>query len=294
MKKAIVGLSGGIDSCWALHKAVNSGFNIIALVTFDNGWDTEIAKENVLRASQYYGLPREIYKVDKKEFRKIQRAFLYASTPDAECPTDLAIKAFLLQAAKRHDAIIITGINTRTEGKMPESWSMIDYRYLKDVCKKFNVKLETFPRFNIRDTLQYKKKCYNILEESDDKYYPEYAKKTLSELYGWQDYGAKHHESIYTRFVRGLRYYKFGIDVRVIEYRAKLINGLIDEPTYYFDMSEVIVPRDRFLVDCMIVEAELDVDMTGVLKMPIRSFKNYKTYRYNPFVRVGRWLLSKM
>ena len=42
----IVGISGGIDSCWAIKKAVDNGLNPLA-VHFDNGWNTNLSQENI-------------------------------------------------------------------------------------------------------------------------------------------------------------------------------------------------------------------------------------------------------
>ena len=42
----ILGLSGGLDSCWALVKAVELGLKPLA-VHMDNGWNTELAQNNI-------------------------------------------------------------------------------------------------------------------------------------------------------------------------------------------------------------------------------------------------------
>jgi len=51
------------------------------------------------------------------------------------------------------------------------------------------------------------------------------AKKLLSEKYGWQDYGEKHEESVFTKWFQNFYLFtKFGIDKRKAHY-ASLINS---------------------------------------------------------------------
>lgn len=286
----ILGLSGGIDSCWALHEAHKMNYNIVA-VTFMNGWDTEIATQNTKAACDYFNVKHEIKRCDQQEFYDIQRAFLYASTPDAEAPTDLAIKKSLLIAMDEFKADkIITGANIQTEGVMPEEWSMIDGLYLKDVCKKHGVKLKSFFNMSLMDIYRYKKHTYNILESRLSKYDPEKSKLLLHDLFGWEDYGAKHCESVYTRFIRGLRYYKFGIDVRVIEFHAKVKAGLMTYKEMVTEMQTPIVSYKQFMADWNAVEHRLDVKRDEIMALPRRSFRNYRTYRYHPLVRLAKKL----
>ena len=286
-KSAIIGISGGIDSSWAVQKAVESGLFDITLFTFENGWETLIAESNIRKLVNYYGFPHITKSVPSETFHNIQAAFLNASTPDAECPSDLAIKAYLLDTAQTFNAdVIITGANAETEGRMPAEWSMIDYRYLKDVCRRFGVNTKGFPRFNILDTLKYKKLCYNILDGTN--YTPDDAKQKLASLYGWEDYGTKHGENVYTRFIKALRFYKFGIDTRVIEFRAKVDAGLMTWDDLINWLSVPACPPEQFILDWFLVEKRLGVRRDEIMALPIKSYRNYKTYRTHPAVRIAK------
>jgi len=292
MKKAIVGISGGVDSSLALHTAVNSvDYEVVAAVTADNGWDTDIAKQNVKALVDKLEVRHEVVKFPWPEFGEIQKAFLYASTPDAECPTDLGIKKVLLDKMKELGAdVIITGANRKTEGRMPEEWSMIDGRYLRDVCRRFGVKIKDYPVLGLWDQFKYKRSCINILDSID--YVPAEAKKFLVKEYGWQDYGGKHEENIYTRFVRGLRYYKFGIDARVVEFYAKLRAHQMTGSEILKEMDKPIIPAKQFIKDCETVERKLVIDMGDILEQPAKTFRDYKTWRYHPAIRAGKKLVG--
>lgn len=287
--KVIVGLSGGVDSCWALKTAIEKNYEVVAAVTFDNHWDTEIATGNRRKVCSHFGVPNKVYTAPKEEFFAIQRAFLYASTMEAEAPSDLGIRKTLIDAMDEFGVErFITGGNKQTEGQMPKEWSMIDGRYLRDVCKKFRTDIVDFKVLSLRDQYRYNKHVLRILETID--YDPEIAKKELKKLCGWQDYGKKHEESVYTRFVRGLRFYKFGIDVRIVEYKAKVNAGLMTVADMIKELSKPIVTPQQFLEDCATVEDALHINMESVLKRDMRTYREFKTYRENPLVRAARWI----
>jgi hypothetical protein len=232
-----------------------------------------------------------VKKTPKEEFFKIQRAFLYASTMDAEAPSDLGIKKTLIDALDEFGAdIIITGGNTRTEGRMPKEWSMIDGRYLRDVCAKYRVDLKEYKVLSLVNQYRYNKKNLEILEY-DKSYNPTLAKQTLNKLCGWQDYGGKHEESVYTRFVRGLRFYKFGIDVRIIEFKAKVNSGLMTVDEMVEELSHPIVTPEQFKRDCALVQLKLRVDIDHILKQGMRTYREFKTYRENPLVKAVKWII---
>ena len=284
--KAIVGLSGGVDSTYALWQAKNMGYDVL-VVTFLNGWETDIATNNIKYACDYLKIKTQFYQCDQDEFHAIQRAFLLASTPDAECPTDIAIKKTLLNAMDEYKAdMIITGSNKQTEGRMPEEWSMIDGLYMKDVCRRFGVVLSTFPNLFLYDAIRYKRHTFNILERGDKTkpYNPTESKHLMASLFGWQDYGGKHQENIYTRFVRGLRFYKFGIDPRIIEFHAKVKAGFMTYDEMMTEMKNPIVSIEQFMEDWELVEQRLNVKRDEIMSLPIKSFRNYRTYRYHPAI----------
>src|SRR5690606_10665364 len=99
--------------------------------------------------------------LDWEEFRNLQLAFLKASTPDSEIPTDHAICATLHQVAARYKVkYIISGANFVTERIMPPAWSQghSDYRYIKHVAKIHGgLKLKKFPHLTAFSRFYYQK-----------------------------------------------------------------------------------------------------------------------------------------
>ena len=83
----IVGLSGGLDSSFLVYKARELGLRMLA-VHVDNGWDTELSRENIEKLCNKLDIDLHVYKVDWQEFRDLQLSFLKASVINAEMPTD--------------------------------------------------------------------------------------------------------------------------------------------------------------------------------------------------------------
>jgi len=119
---SIIGISGGVDSCYTAYYAKINGLNPL-LVHLDNGWNTELAVQNIQILAQKLELDLETVVLDWTEFREIQLAFLKSSIVDIEMPTDLAIPAALHQVAEKYGVkTILSGGNYSSEGILPLQW----------------------------------------------------------------------------------------------------------------------------------------------------------------------------
>ena len=105
----LIGISGGTDSTYTLYLMKKMGLRPLA-VHFDNGWNSEIAVQNIKNATNILGIDLYTLVADWEEFKDLQVAFLKSSTPDAEVPTDYVIISVLLKvAAKEKIKYIIEG-----------------------------------------------------------------------------------------------------------------------------------------------------------------------------------------
>ena len=66
----IVGVSGGIDSSWALVKAVQLGLRPLA-VHMDNGWNSEAAQNNISNLVEKLGVDLFTYVIEWEEYRNL-------------------------------------------------------------------------------------------------------------------------------------------------------------------------------------------------------------------------------
>ena len=152
----ILGVSGGRDSTYTLYNAVKLGLRPLA-VHFDNGWNSEIAVQNIKNATKILGVDLHTHVADWEEFKDLQRSFLFASVPDAEVPTDWVIFSVLFDEADRYNVkYIVHGHSFRTEGTTPITWTYMDGKYIQNVQKRFGkLKLKSFPNMSMSKYIYY-------------------------------------------------------------------------------------------------------------------------------------------
>lgn len=225
----IMGVSGGVDSTYSIYLAKRAGLRPLA-IHLDNGWDSELAVNNIERVLRKLDVDLVTVVLDWEEFRDLQVAFLRASTPDSEIPTDHAIISVLFSHASLYELRhVVTGFNVRTESHVPRAWSSghSDWRYISAVQRRFGArKLKSYPHTAFLRLLWLRRwqEWTHILNYVD--YNKQRAKRLLAAELGWTDYGGKHHESIYTRFYQGyILPRKFGFDKRKAHYSSLICSG---------------------------------------------------------------------
>ncbi len=228
---ALLGISGGVDSCYAAWLLKQHGIRTL-LVHMDNGWNSDDATINIKKIAKTLEFDYESYVLDWEEFKDIQLAFLKASVPEAETPTDVAIQGALHRvAAKNKISFIISGGNLATEGILPKFWhyNARDTKYFNHIVKKFGTrKVKMFPNFGFKTEIYYKfvkgVKIIYLLNFID--YNKEKAMQLLQEELGWKYYGGKHHESRFTKFVQSyLLPNKFDLDYRKATFSSQICAG---------------------------------------------------------------------
>jgi 3'-phosphoadenosine 5'-phosphosulfate sulfotransferase (PAPS reductase)/FAD synthetase len=88
----VIGLSGGVDSSYLAFLIKQWGLRPIA-VHLDNHWNSEIAEQNIRNIIKTTGFDELRVTLNWEEFKDLQLAFLKASTPDSEIPSDNGIFA---------------------------------------------------------------------------------------------------------------------------------------------------------------------------------------------------------
>jgi N-acetyl sugar amidotransferase len=215
----VLGLSGGLDSSYLALLAKDNGLNPL-VVHFDYGWNTDIAIRNIELITKKLGFDLYTYVIDWEMIKDLQRSYYLASVVDLDVPADHTIFGAIFKiAAKKNIKYILSGSNFQTELIMPKSWNYLktDLTNIKNIHKKFGRKeLTNIPTNGIFQQLYYK---LIGIESVPLLYYTDYVKndvmdRLINEI-GYQDYGGKHFENIFTRFYQGyVLPYKFGIDKR--------------------------------------------------------------------------------
>lgn len=282
----IIGLSGGVDSTYVAYYVKKVlGLRPLA-VHLDNGWNSELSVMNIENIVKTLEIDLFTYVIDWEEFKDIQLSFLKSSTPDSEIPTDHAIFTILRKMSKKYKVdYVINGINLRTEGHHPLSWSQghSDFGYIKTVQKIFgSKKIKTFPHGNfftiIEDRLS--SKWINILNYVD--YNKDAAKKLISTELGWRDYGGKHFESIYTRFYQGyILPKKFSIDKRKMHFSSLICAGEMTREQAIKYLQEETYPIELQIEDKEYAIKKFgitDEEFNEIMNRPVKSYFDYDSY----------------
>jgi N-acetyl sugar amidotransferase len=299
----LIGLSGGVDSSYVAY-VIKKKYGLRAFaVHLDNGWNTELAVANVEQIVKRLDIDLDTYVLDWKEFRDIQTSFLKSSISNIEIPTDHAIWALLIKtAAKMKIPYIIAGNNVVTESIMPESWlyGSKDSKLIKSIHRKFGkIKLKTYPSLSTLDYVDYLLvrgiRWVPILNYIP--YNKAEAKQTLIDELGWQDYGGKHYESIFTRFFHAFYLpVKFGYDLRKSYLSALVCSRQISRDEALVEISKPPAPKEMLEQDRDYVIKKLGLseeEFEQIMNAPNKTYADYPNNeslwkRFNSVIRIAR------
>ena len=281
----ITGVSGGVDSTYVCYLAKKLGLNPL-IVHFDNGWNSQTANQNIQNIISKLGFDLYTLVVEWDEFKDLQLSYLKASVVDIEAITDHAIITTMYKLAKKHNIkYILSGNNIVTEATLPKSWiwNKGDHVNILDIHKKYGtLPLKTFPLFNTMLKKYYKAKG---IENITPLNYIDYDKGKVKEIItgelGWQDYGGKHYESIWTRFYQGyILPTKFGIDKRKAHLSDLIFSKQISKETALEELKLPIYDEQQFRQDYDFVLKKLNLseqEFDQIMKLPVRKHQDFKT-----------------
>lgn len=248
----IVGLSGGVDSSWALVKSIELGLRPLA-VHMDSGWNSELAQNNIANLVRTLGVDLYTHVIEWPEIRGLMEAFFASDVIDVEVLYDNAMLAVnYQQAAKYGLKFILAGTNIATEGvDIPKGWNWYksDKRNIVAISRRFGgPRLKTFPSISTLDTARYalvnRIRWISFLDYVD--YRKAEALEVLKREFGYKPYPHKHYESVFTRFYQGyLQPYKFGVDKRKPHLSSLIMNGEITRDEALRRAQGIAYPNEK-------------------------------------------------
>lgn len=293
----LIGLSGGVDSCYLLHSAVKEwGLRPLAF-NLDNGWSSNIAVSNIKTMTDKLNVDLETYVIDYEEVKAVLRAFMKAGLPWVDGATDRAIKSSMYKiAAKEGIKTILVGTDFRSEGKQPEEWTHCDAKLFNHVVKKFEgVRLKTYPNMSLRRQIFYG--AIKKVKKYQPFYYLDYQKKLaksfLIENYDWKDYGGHHHENLFTKFI--ISYWlkrKFNIDKRIITFSAQIVSKEKDKEAAIKELSQPPYDPEQMERDKKTVIKKLDLseeEFEKIWNQENKTFRDYPSH-YDLFMKNKKFI----
>ncbi len=243
----VMGISGGMDSSYLAYLGYKWGLRILA-VHIDDGYDTEISKQNINKLCDKCGIELRTIKPDPIQYNALLLAYMKAGVPNLAIPQDNILVAFLYETVKKEKLkYFFSGGNFALECILQNDhvFNSMDMVNLKDIHKKFGEQPINYLRF----ISSYKKFIYdrmgtvveyrplNYIDYNRDR-----AFKELNEFCGFEYYGQKHLENIFTAFLQTYWFpRKFGVDKRNSHLSSMIVSGqlsredalkLLEEPLY--------------------------------------------------------------
>lgn len=288
----IIGMSGGLDSSYALYVA-KEVLGLRPLVYHvDAGWNTDQAVSNIEKVIEGLGLDLYTDVINWEEVKDLQKSFLKAQIPDQDLVQDYAFFSSLYRFAKKNKIkYILTGSNYSTECcREPEEWggyAGIDKRLVNDIHKKYgSIKLKSFPIIDIFTYKLYYKYIYGMKIIKPLNYVPynkNDAENLLEKKFGWKKFQHKHHESRFTRFYED--YWlpkKFGFDKRKAHFSSLILTGQMTREDalkrlQHAELDEQTL-RNEFEYVSNKLEFEVD-ELNSLFNGENKTFRDYKNNR---------------
>jgi len=288
----IIGMSGGLDSSYALYVA-KEVLGLRPLVYHvDAGWNTDQAVGNIEKIIEGLGLDLYTDVINWEEVKDLQRSFLKAQIPDQDLVQDYAFFSSLYRFAKKNKIkYILTGSNYSTECcREPEEWggyAGIDKSLVNDIHNRFGtIKLKSFPIIDIFTYKLYYKYIYGMKIIKPLNFVP-YNKSEAEDLlykkFGWKKFQHKHHESRFTRFYED--YWlprKFGFDKRKAHFSSLILTGQMTredalERLKHSELDEQTL-KNEFEYVANKLEFEVD-ELKIIFNGENKTFRDYKNNR---------------
>lgn len=274
---AIVGVSGGLDSSYLLHKGSEFGLRLLA-VHMDNCWNAATATHNLSKLVDKLEVDLHSIVVDWEIQRQLQLAFLNANVVDVDLLYDNALHAVCFDAAKKFNVkTILGGANLASEGvEVARNWAWypFDGTNIRGIASKSGASTNNYPIFTfgryLKSTFFEGVRWLSPLSR-DLTYKREFALDILSKKYDFQDYGNKHYENVFTRVYQGIILVeKFGIDKRKAHLSSLIMSGQMSRGQALRELQEQPYPDPRL--------RELDINFfCERLRISRDQFESYLT-----------------
>lgn len=227
----IMGVSGGLDSSYLFYLGYKWGLRILA-IHVDDGFDTEISKQNLEKLSRQTGIEILNIKPDLNQLYELTKAYMRAGVPNLAVMQDnMTLRVLFDYAKKTRIRTFLSGGNFALESILQQgnSYTTNDVVNIKAIHKKFGIgKINNLKFISSFQRLWYQKvhKIEYLRPLNYIDYNKEKAMKELHDFCGFSYYGSKHHENLFTKFLQIYWFVnKFKVDKRTSHLSSLIISG---------------------------------------------------------------------
>lgn len=228
----LMGISGGLDSSYLAYLGAAKWGLRIAAVHVDDGYDTEISKENIRKLCEAAKIELITITPDAEQYNALIKAYMKAGVPNLAAPQDNVLFAYLYKFARKNNIrYFLSGANYALECILQQgnTWSAYDLTNLKDIHKRFGEK--PIDKLEFTSSLQklvmqrligqVTLSPLNYIDYRWDRAFQE-----LKEFCGFEYYGRKHLENYLTAFIQ-LYWFpqKFNVDKRTSHLSSMIVSG---------------------------------------------------------------------
>jgi len=285
----VIGLSGGVDSSYLAYIVKKAGLRPLA-IHLDNGWNSELAVQNIENIVKKLGIDLFTYVIDWEEFRDLQLAYLKASVIDIEVLSDNAIVVSIYRLMKEHGIkYFLIGSNFAAESIMPLTWLYVpkyDSLNIRSIYKRFGSGrvLKTYPLLSFKEYIHYR--YFNDENNIPLLNYVPYVKADalgiLKNEFGWRDYGGKHYESKITQFYQAyILPAKFNVDKRRAHLSSLICSGQVTREEALKELEKPLYDPIKLKEDKEYFIKKLEIDEKGfeeIMALPIKAHSDYPSY----------------
>lgn len=300
----LMGLSGGLDSSYMLHKMVKE-YGLRPLVFHvDGGWNSEVAVHNINVLVDKLGLDLYTEVINWQEMRDFQLAMFKSGVPHLDIPQDHAFISVLYKFAQKHKIkYILNGGNIASES-VPAPLEIFywgtDLAQIRDILSKYgSVEMKSYPFSSIwyhKAYLRYLRGVKVFKPLNNMRFFQKEAISELQSEYNWKPYPQKHFESRFTRFFEG--YWlptRFGFDVRRAQFSSLILSGQMTRDEALLKLKEPPYDAELMRQDLDYIATKIGItsdELRTLLEIPKKFYWDYRNRRQ--MFKLGEWVLSRI
>lgn len=293
----MMGISGGLDSSYLAYLGYKWGLRVLA-VHIDDGFDTEISKQNIKKLIEKTGFKMITITPDAEQYNALIKAYMKAGVPNLAVPQDNILFANLYSFMRKNRIRwFLSGANFALECITPRgnSHSAYDYTNIKDIHKKFGdrpINKLTFLREIDRNIKKPYSTMYplNYIDYNREKAFEE-----LKQFCDFQYYGRKHLENEFTAFLQ--LYWlprKFNVDKRKAHLSSMIISNQMTREEALEELGEPLYDEKMMSSYIEHIKKALQIsddEFETIMNAPTHQ---HEEYRESLFLQIKKRIRKKV